>query len=901
MSSILLTHSFSDTSKELSVSQASGINSTVPIKHDGEYGNLYLVDIPQNILKSGNLYWSAYLSGQNVADIFYHNDYSYSGNIYNKDWINTFSGNIDTRIDALEGASDITWLSLATVSSSAISAFNWFVESGVKLSTHENDSTIHFTIDSIRDDFTASSNVNRSLIDSISSNIDNRVDSLYDWSSNALILYGASSHIHSEFGLWSGATDFYSVSSNYFGHSSNSDIHFPSSQLLSWFNSLYQESGTSSTEDVAWSGAQQFYSFSSNVKQNIIDLFNTSSAFDLRLDNLEDNDEFNHTLYVISSNLYNKLWIDALSGNIDSRIDALESDTFNHELYIISSTSIERFADSSNYSTHKGDSSIHFTLESIQDDFYPSSIGAGLSGSYSIHRQDSTIHFTKSSLDDDYQGSSQAIAKFADSSNVKLRFPGSSNINRDLLNSISSNLDLRIDSLFDYSSNAKNLYADSGNIRFRFLASTSSFTTNWTDLTDGGETSLHTHAGMTTDVAWSGASQFYSFSSNTKVYIESLVAFSSNADELFLGSGVSEINELFDVDTQTTSPSRDQVLKWNGSNWVPAAYDDTFEFTIASFSDEESTTQLIGIGIFQAQDSMSFTATYNNGPPDVSLVFVGYNSTNYYKSGVVGEMTSPNYTAGTNSSLDVSYPAAKDQYLRFLLSSNSGTDKDTYAETAIYFRNYVYYGVLSKSESFSEADIEGLTSALTNSYTTSRTINAGAGEHLIIAYPESYTTIHADGFKFNSITCPFSSAASVSITNSAGYTENYRVHPSKLPGLGNSTLSLSTSATIINYLYYGITLKTDTFTEADIEGLANSEVTNDNTQTWDSVTAGVGEYLLFAFPTRLGTVTFYVGGFEGGFEDPETVSVTNVNGYPEDYYVWRSTNSNLGATVVVTS
>jgi hypothetical protein len=58
--------------------------------------------------------------------------------------------------------------------------------------------------------------------------------------------------------------------------------------------------------------------------------------------------------------------------------------------------------------------------------------------------------------------------------------------------------------------------------------------------------------------------------------------------------------------------------------------------------------------------------------------------------------------------------------------------------------------------------------------------------------------------------------------------------------------------------------------------------------------------MLFAFPKRLGTVTFWVGGFQGGFEDPETVSVTNANGWTEDYYVWRSTNSNLGATVVET-
>ena len=58
--------------------------------------------------------------------------------------------------------------------------------------------------------------------------------------------------------------------------------------------------------------------------------------------------------------------------------------------------------------------------------------------------------------------------------------------------------------------------------------------------------------------------------------------------------------------------------------------------------------------------------------------------------------------------------------------------------------------------------------------------------------------------------------------------------------------------------------------------------------------------MLFAFPKRLGLVTFWVGGFSGGFESPETVSVTNVNGWSENMYVWRSTNANLGSVVVET-
>jgi hypothetical protein len=64
---------------------------------------------------------------------------------------------------------------------------------------------------------------------------------------------------------------------------------------------------------------------------------------------------------------------------------------------------------------------------------------------------------------------------------------------------------------------------------------------------------------------------------------------------------------------------------------------------------------------------------------------------------------------------------------------------------------------------------------------------------------------------------PFTSPETVSITNSAGLTENYKVFASTLTELGNSTLSLSTSSTTINYLYWGELNKASGYTESDVE------------------------------------------------------------------------------------
>ena len=37
------------------------------------------------------------------------------------------------------------------------------------------------------------------------------------------------------------------------------------------------------------------------------------------------------------------------------------------------------------------------------------------------------------------------------------------------------------------------------------------------------------------------------------------------------GAGVSVIDDLLDVDTTTTTPTTNDRLEWDGSNWVPVA------------------------------------------------------------------------------------------------------------------------------------------------------------------------------------------------------------------------------------------------------------------------------------------------------------------------------------------
>lgn len=337
------------------------------------------------------------------------------------------------------------------------------------------------------------------------------------------------------------------------------------------------------------------------------------------------------------------------------------------------------------------------------------------------------------------------------------------------------------------------------------------------------------------------------------------------------------------------SPTKDDSLKWNGTEWVAAPYNTSFAMTIASFVDNQTDTQLIGLGTWKAIGAVGFTASYNNPPPSSAHIDI---------SGVAWTNPLALVTPYTSVvSLEATpYPALKDQVITFTLTAYDGATPRSSA-ASVTFRNNIFWGNALKDSGFTESDVEALSSELNNNPAISKAINSGSGQYLVMAYPSSYASIHNTGFLFNSVTCPFNALETVSITNAAGYTENYKVYASVNANLGNSTLVTSPSSNLIDPIYWGVTTKLSGFTEADIEGLSGSAISNAKGRTV-VITAAAGEYLTYALPVRLGVVTFWVGGFEGGFEAYETVSVTNVNGYTENYYIYRSTNSGLGITTL---
>lgn len=142
---------------------------------------------------------------------------------------------------------------------------------------------------------------------------------------------------------------------------------------------------------------------------------------------------------------------------------------------------------------------------------------------------------------------------------------------------------------------------------------------------------------------------------------------------------------------------------------------------------------------------------------------------------------------------------------------------------------------------------------------------------------------------------PFTSVTSASDVNypAVGGSVVFNLSSQK----GATTGSASIVHAFYNKKYWGTTTIPSGYSDSDISSLGNNEISNVTSKVF-TVSPGATEYIIYAYPTRLGTTTFTVGGFEGGFQPPETVSVTNSNGFTENYYAYRSTNMNLGTTTV---
>lgn len=115
----------------------------------------------------------------------------------------------------------------------------------------------------------------------------------------------------------------------------------------------------------------------------------------------------------------------------------------------------------------------------------------------------------------------------------------------------------------------------------------------------------------------------------------------------------------------------------------------------------------------------------------------------------------------------------------------------------------------------------------------------------------------------------------------------------------DATASKSTGYNAYNGIYYGAAANPETLDSAFILALTRT-LSNTKGRTI-TVNAAEGQHIWYALPSRLGAVSFAVGGFSGGFDLVATFKFTNASGYTEEYNVYASAKTGLGETKVVIS
>ena len=101
-----------------------------------------------------------------------------------------------------------------------------------------------------------------------------------------------------------------------------------------------------------------------------------------------------------------------------------------------------------------------------------------------------------------------------------------------------------------------------------------------------------------------------------------------------------------------------------------------------------------------------------------------------------------------------------------------------------------------------------------------------------------------------------------------------------------ATSTKTTSIPFQNGIYCGGAALPETIDSAFIMALASKTLTGTKNRTV-TIAGGDGKYAWYAYPKRLGTSLFNIGGFDYEYE-LTTVSFTNKFGFTEDYYVYRS-------------
>lgn len=262
-----------------------------------------------------------------------------------------------------------------------------------------------------------------------------------------------------------------------------------------------------------------------------------------------------------------------------------------------------------------------------------------------------------------------------------------------------------------------------------------------------------------------------------------------------VSSGSSTLADLTDTAfTGTTTDGVDKAaatndtLIYDGTDWVAVPAGTTFNFDILTFVSPdvvENGTVLQGTEGASFQSSMNFTATYTNlsGNLDSAGSVAISEDTHGSQSGFPLSMGADGSASGN---VDLLYPtdgmdgSNSSNELKFTLSATEGGVAKT-KNFSVFFKNYKYYGIDPSATldgtGTSSGDVRGLTSGNLTTFATDYLLNTTTGldgtGYIHYLYPARITGTPT--FWISGLAVDFTlESSSLSVTNSAGFAENYK-------------------------------------------------------------------------------------------------------------------------------
>lgn len=228
-----------------------------------------------------------------------------------------------------------------------------------------------------------------------------------------------------------------------------------------------------------------------------------------------------------------------------------------------------------------------------------------------------------------------------------------------------------------------------------------------------------------------------------------------------------EINALLNDIDGVDLPIAAQDVTYNGQN-LDSVLDALFfvDLNIDSFSISPSNV-LVGSTV----SSVSANYTFSKQPNSAKLV--------------IGGIDYPINLSGASGNINQSIPNQTSNFTVQLSGTDSVGTKTS--SRSVNFLNRRYYGVATLPGTINSSFVTSLTAQLSESRNSTRTLSAGAGEYYWFAFPVTSGSVsfNVGGFDTTFV------QSTVSVTNSAGFTEDYNVYRSPNPNQGTITITTS--------------------------------------------------------------------------------------------------------------